>query len=73
MISLLLSFITLSTYSYFDKLALFALVIVGRAITIPRAIQKRSYKSMYKTDAKREAKRLRATTFAFAKSKSKER
>ena len=34
--------------------------IVGRAITIKRAIEQRSYESMYKT----EAKRLRETTFA---------
>ena len=39
----------------------------GRAITINRAVQKISLKSMYKTDTKNEAKRLSATTFAILK------
>jgi hypothetical protein len=41
--------------------------IVGRAITILQAIQKRSHEPIYKTHAKIEAKRLKATTFAIAK------
>ena len=41
--------------------------IFGRAITIWEAIQIRSHEPIYKTHAKIEAKRLRATTFAFAK------
>ena len=36
-------------------------MIVGRAIIIQRAIEKRNYESMYKTDTK-----IRATTFAIA-------
>ena len=44
-------------------------MIVGRAITIWRAIQKRTNESMFKTDTKYEAKRLRATVFAIAKLK----
>ena len=43
-----------------------AFAIVGRAITIRRAIQKISHE-IYKTDTKNEAWRLRATTFAIAK------
>ena len=39
----------------------------GRAITIWKAIQKRSHEPIYKTHTKIEAKRLRATTFAIAK------
>jgi hypothetical protein len=46
---------------------LFPNAIVGRAITIWEAIQKRSHESIYKTHKKVEAKRLRATTFAIAK------
>ena len=38
---------------------------------VERAIQKRSYETMYKTDIKNEAKRLRATTFAVAKRKER--
>ena len=41
--------------------------IVGRAITIWEAIQKRSHVPIYKTYTKIEVKRLRATTFAIAK------
>ena len=44
-----------------------AIVIVVRAITILGAIQKRSHESLYKTDIKNKAKRLRAITFAIAK------
>ena len=44
-----------------------AVAIVGRAITIWEAIQKRSHEPIYKTYTKIEAKRLRATTFAIAK------
>ena len=43
------------------------IAIVGRAITMLRAIKKKSNESMYKTDTKNEAKRSRATTFAVAK------
>jgi hypothetical protein len=43
-----------------------AVAIVGRAITIWEAIQKRSRERIYKTHTKIEAKRLRAT-FAIAK------
>ena len=45
------------------------IAIVGIAITIQRAIEKRSHESMCKTDTKGEAKRLRTTTFALAKLK----
>ena len=38
--------------------------IVGRAITIWEAIQKRSHETIYKTHTRIEAKRLRAKTFA---------
>ena len=48
-----------------------AIVIVGRAITIRRAIQKRSHESIKKNDTKNEAKRLRTTTFAIAKSQER--
>ena len=41
--------------------------IVGTAITVYGAIQKRSHKSIYKTNTRNEAKRLRATTLAIAK------
>ena len=41
--------------------------IIGKAINIWRAIQKRSYEPIYKFNAKNKAKRLRATTFAIAK------
>ena len=44
-----------------------AVAIVGRAITIWEAIQKRSHEPNYKTHTKIEAKRLRATTFSIAK------
>jgi hypothetical protein len=44
-----------------------AVAIVGRAITIWEAIQKRSHEPIYKTHTKIEAKRLRATTLAIAK------
>ena len=44
-----------------------AVTIVGRAITIWEAIQKRGHEPFYKTHTKIEAKRLRATTFAIAK------
>ena len=44
-----------------------AVAIVGRAITIWEAIQKRSHEPIYKTNTKIEAKGLRATTFAIAK------
>ena len=39
-----------------------AVVIVGRAITIWEAIQKRSHVPIYKTYTKNEANGLRATT-----------
>ena len=39
-----------------------AVAIVGRAITIWEAIQKRSHEPIYKTYTKIEAKGLRATT-----------
>ena len=39
-----------------------AIAIVGRAIIIWEAIQKRSYEPIYKIHTKIEAKRLRATT-----------
>ena len=45
----------------------FAVTIVGRVVTIREAIQKRSHEPIYKTYAKVEAKRLRATTFAIGK------
>ena len=44
-----------------------AMSIVGRAITILEAIQKRSNEPIYKTYTKIEEKRLRTTTFAIAK------
>ena len=44
-----------------------AVVIVERAIIIWETIQKISHEPIYKTYAKVEAKRLRATTFAVAK------
>ena len=44
-----------------------AVAIVGRAITIWEAIQKRRHEPIYKTYTKIEAKRLRATTFPIAK------
>ena len=43
-----------------------AIAIIGRAITIWEAIQKRSHEPIYKTYTKNEAKGLRATTFAIA-------
>ena len=46
----------------------FAIAIVGRAITIWRAIEKRSHAPIYKTNAKNIIiKGLGATTFAVAK------
>ena len=48
-----------------------AVAIVGRAINIWEAIQKRSYEPIYKTHTKIEAKNLRATTFAIAKLKKR--
>ena len=44
-----------------------AIAIVGRAITIWEAIQKRGHEPIYKTKQKMEAQRLRATTFAIEK------
>ena len=41
--------------------------IIGTVITKKGAIQKRSHKSIYKTNTRIEAKRLRATTLAIAK------
>ena len=41
-----------------------AIAIDGRAMTIQRAIKKRSHESMYKIDTKNGAKSLKATTFA---------
>ena len=41
-------------------------MIVGRAMNLKRSTQKRSKESIYKTDTKNEAKRLRVTTFAIA-------
>ena len=38
--------------------------IIGRAITIWEAIQKRIHEPIYKMDTKNEAKRLKATAFA---------
>ena len=43
-----------------------AIAIVGRAITIWDAIQKRSHEPMYKTH-KNLSKEIRATTFAIVK------
>ena len=40
------------------------IAIDGRETTIERSMEKRSYESMYKTDTKTEAKRLRATISA---------
>jgi hypothetical protein len=48
----------------------FAIAIVGRAITIWEAIQKRSHEPIYKTYTKNEAKGLRATTLLSQKWKS---
>ena len=39
----------------------------GKAITIRKAIYKRSYEQIYKTNTKNEAKRLRVTTFPISK------
>ena len=44
-----------------------AAAIVGGAITILEAIQKKKHEPIYKTHTKIEAKRVRATTFAIAK------
>ena len=44
-----------------------AVIIVGQAITILEAIQKRNHEPIYETDTKNIAKRLRAITFAIAK------
>ena len=46
---------------------------IGREITIWRAIQKRSYVSMYVTNIKNEAKRLGAITLAISKLEERER
>jgi hypothetical protein len=43
-------------------IALSTIAIVGRAITIWEAIQKRSHEPIYKPFTKNEAKGLRATT-----------
>ena len=51
----------------FPLLFAFTIAIVGRAITIWRAIQKRSNESMCKTDTKNGTKSLRATFFATEK------
>ena len=48
-----------------------AAAIVGRAITIWKAIQKNRHERIYKTNTKIEAKILRATTFAIAKLKER--
>ena len=48
-----------------------AVAIVGRAITIWEAIQRRSHEQIYKIHTKIKAKRLRATTFAIAKLKER--
>ena len=47
-----------------------AVAIVGRAITIREAIQKRSHEPIYKTYTKNEAKGLRAITKVGAIEKS---
>jgi hypothetical protein len=47
-----------------------AIAIVGRAITIWEAIQKRSHEPIYKTHTKIEAKRLKATTLLSQRWKS---
>ena len=52
---------------FFDGSLSKVVAIVGRAITIWDAIQKRSHEPIDKTHIKIEAKRLRATTFAIAK------
>jgi len=57
--------------SLFKVIALSTVAIVGRAITIWEAIQKRSYEPIYKTHTKIEAKRIRATTFAIVKSEER--
>ena len=49
-----------------EKETTIAIAIVGRAINVRRAIQKRIDESMYKINTSNEAKRLRATTFAIA-------
>ena len=51
----------------FKSVKTLAVAIVGRAINIREATQKRSHESSYKTYTKNEAKRLRATTIAIAK------
>ena len=48
-----------------------AVAIVGRAITVWEAIQKRSLEPIYKSHTKNEAKILRATTFAKLKLSNK--
>ena len=45
----------------FTLFSTIAIVLFGEAIKI------RSHESMYKTDRKNEARRIRATNFAFAK------
>ena len=53
-----------------ERATTMAIVIVWIVIAIKGAIEKRSLKSMFKTDRKKKAKGLRETTFAFAKWKS---
>ena len=48
-----------------------AVIIIGRAITIWEAIQKKSHELIYKTDTKSGAKKLRVITFAIAKKSDK--
>ena len=59
--------------SYFGSSNIFSptIAIVGRAITIWEAIQKRSHELIYKTHTKLEARRLKATIFAIAKLKER--
>ena len=49
-----------------ETILVILIMIVGRAITIRRAIQKRSFESMY-NPYQNEEKRLRAASFALAK------
>ena len=64
-----------SNHSFFsiNPCKVITVAIVGRAITIWEAIQKRSHEPIYKTHTNIEAKRLRATTFAIAITKWGER
>ena len=52
-------------------MTIIAVAMVGRAITIWEEIHKRSHEPIYKTHTKIKAKRLRTTTFAFAKLEAK--